>query len=190
MNRGISRRKSETDHNRPKRGGDRRNLHQLLKGATITETTSKEESLWQRSQMRKPSDDAGKITGKPVTSAIGVKDPHLQSKDEVPTRNFFAILRPAAFGMTMETTRGNFIKGQQQQAPFSQTGRPPPIILTSQVNLVQLQRQMKDLPKGNYVIHDTKNGTRVVTKEITHFSTICSHFESNNLPYFTFHPKS
>jgi hypothetical protein len=43
--------------------------------------------------------------------------------------------------------------------------------------------------KGNFEFRNSRNGTRVVTKEID-FSTICSHFENNILPYFTFYHKS
>jgi hypothetical protein len=80
---------------------------------------------------------------------------------------------------------------QQHQAPSSQAGRPPPIVLTSQVNLIQLQRQLKDLLKGKFEFRNTRNGTKVVTKEIVFFfSTIRAHFDSNNFPNFTFYPKS
>jgi hypothetical protein len=90
----VSRRKPEMDYNRPKHGVDRRNLHQILKGTTITETPSNKEFIGQRSWMRKPSDDADKITRKSVTSTMGVNDP----------RNFFATLSPTEFRMTMKTT--------------------------------------------------------------------------------------
>jgi hypothetical protein len=59
---------------------------------------------------------------------------------------------------------------QKQQAPSSQAGRPPPTVLTSQVNLTQLQRQLKGLVKGNFDFRNTRNGTRVVTKEMEDFS--------------------
>jgi hypothetical protein len=81
-------------------------------------------------------------------------------------------------------------KRQQHQAPSSQAGRLLPVVLTSQVNLIKLQRQLKGLLKGNFAFRHTRNGTRVVTKKMADFSAICSHFESNNLPYFTFYPKS
>jgi hypothetical protein len=70
--------------------------------------------------------------------------------------------------------------------PSNQAGRPPPIVLTSQVNLIQLQRQLK----GNFEFRNTRNRTRVVKKGMSDFSPIHSHFESSNLPYFTFYPKS
>jgi hypothetical protein len=80
--------------------------------------------------------------------------------------------------------------GQQHQAPHSQAGRPPPIVLTSQINLIQLQRQLKGLLKGNFKFRSTRNGTSVVRKEMANFSATRFHFESNILPYFRFYSKS
>jgi hypothetical protein len=55
---------------------------------TITEPPSKEEFCDQKRRKPKPSDKADKRTKDPATSATGVNDPQLRSKDEVPTRNF------------------------------------------------------------------------------------------------------
>jgi hypothetical protein len=49
-----------------------------------------------------------------------------------------------------------------------------------------LQKQLK----GNFEFRSTWNGTRIVTKEVAYFSATSSHFEGNNLPYFTFYPNS
>jgi hypothetical protein len=46
------------------------------------------------------------------------------------------------------------------------------------------------LLKGNFQLHNTRNGTTVVTKEMADISSIRSQFENNNSPYFTFYPKS
>jgi hypothetical protein len=40
-------------------------------------------------------------------------------------------------------------KRQQHQTTSSQAGRPPPIVLASQVNLIQLQKQLKCLLEVN-----------------------------------------
>jgi hypothetical protein len=82
------------------------------------------------------------------------------------------------------------IERQQHQALSSQVGRPSPIVLTSQVNPIQLQSQLNGLMKGNSEFRNTRNGTGVVTKEMADFPAIRSHFESNNLPYSAFYPKS
>jgi hypothetical protein len=89
--------------------------------------------------------------------------------------------------LTMETTPPSISNIRHQS---SQGGRLPPIVLTSQVNLIQLKRQLKGLLKGNFEFCNTRNGARVVMKEIADFSAICPHFESNYLSYFTLYPKS
>jgi hypothetical protein len=55
-------------------------------------------------------------------------------------------------------------------------GRPPPIILTSKTNLIQLQKQLKNVVKGDFEFLNTKNGTRVITK-------IMADFEASNPTY-------
>jgi hypothetical protein len=58
---------------------------------------------------------------------------------------------------------------QQHQAQSYQVSKPLPIVLTSQVNLIKMQWQLKGLLKGNFGFCNTRNGTRVVTKEMTDF---------------------
>jgi hypothetical protein len=117
---------------------------------TITTTPSMEEFHEQRRRKRKPKVDAHKMAKKPTSSTTGVKDPKLRSKTDVPTWNFFAALRSIEMEANLEEDTDNTTERQQLQAPKSQAGRPPPIVLSSQVNLVQLQRQLKGLSKGNF----------------------------------------
>jgi hypothetical protein len=44
--------------------------------------------------------------------------------------------------------------------------------------------------KGNFEFRNTRNGTRVITRGMVDFLAVKSHFEKNNLSYFTFYPKS
>jgi hypothetical protein len=122
----------------------------------------------------------------PTTFTAEVSDPHLHSKRGVPTRDFFSPLRSIEMEADRKDSADDTTKHQQHQAPSSQAGSPPPFVLTSQVNLIESQRQLK----SNLEFHNTRNGTRVVTKEMEDFSAIHSHFKSSNLPYFTFYPKS
>jgi hypothetical protein len=69
-------------------------------------------------------------------------------------------------------------------------GRPPPIVPTSAINLMKLQRHIRDIVKGNSEFCSTRSGTRTVTKEMEDLSAIKKHLESTNLSYFTFFPKS
>jgi hypothetical protein len=69
----------------------------------------------------------------------------------------------------------------QQQPPNSQRGRSPPIILTSTVNFMQLQRHIKDIVKGSFEFRNTQNGTRIVTKEMADYSAIKEYLSSQTL---------
>jgi hypothetical protein len=88
-----------------------------------------------------------------------------------------------------EDTHNDSVNGQQQEPP-SQAGRPPPIVLTTQTNLIQLQKQLTELVKGNFEFRNTRNRIRIVTKEMADFSAIKSHFDTKGMSYFTFYLKS
>jgi hypothetical protein len=77
-----------------------------------------------------------------------------------------------------------------RETTTAKSGRPPPIILTSAVNLIQLQKQMKNLVKVDFEYRSTRNGTRVVTRGMVDFQTIKSNLEENNLSFFTFCTKA
>jgi hypothetical protein len=62
--------------------------------------------------------------------------------------------------------------------------------ITSATNLIQLQKKIRGLVKGNFEFRNTRSGTRVVTKDMADFSTIKSFLQKENLHFFTFHPKS
>jgi hypothetical protein len=72
----------------------------------------------------------------------------------------------------------------------AKTGRLPPIILTSTVNLIQLQKQLKNILKENFEFRTTRNGTRIVTRVMVDFLGVKSHIENHKLSFFTFSPKS
>jgi hypothetical protein len=76
---------------------------------------------------------------------------------------------------------------KQQQPPNSQRGRPPPIILTATVTLMQLQRQLKGIVKGSFEFRNIRNGTRIVSKEMADYSAIKEYLSSQTLNYFTFY---
>jgi hypothetical protein len=75
-----------------------------------------------------------------------------------------------------------------EEAVPGKTGRPPPIVLTSATNLIQLQRQLKGVVKDNFEFRSTRNGIRTITKTIADFSAVKSYLE-NNLAYFVFLPQ-
>jgi hypothetical protein len=113
---------------------------------TITTPPSIEEFREQRRRKPKPTDDADERAKEPTISITEVNVPQLLSKPEVPTPNLFAPLR----SNEMEADHGDdTTERQPHQKLSSKAGRPPPIVVTSQVNLIQSQRQLKGLLKGN-----------------------------------------
>jgi hypothetical protein len=92
------------------------------------------------------------------------------SQLELPTRNFFAPLRVA--DMEFEHTEENSDRTDgdlKQQSPSSKRGRPPPIILTSAINLIQMQNPIERLCEGQFEFRNTRNEARVVTKVMADF---------------------
>jgi hypothetical protein len=105
---------------------------------------------------------------------------------QVPTRNFFAPLRTTS----MDTDSSSTETTPQETATAAKISRPPPIILTSTVNLIQLQKQLKNVLKEDFEFRTTRNGTRIVTRDMVDFLGVESHHEKHNLAFFTFSPKS
>jgi hypothetical protein len=103
---------------------------------------------------------------------------------EVATRNFFAPLR----GSRMDTDSSVTEATTREEAVPSTAGRPPPIILTANANLIQLQRQLKNVAKGDFEFRNTKGGTRVITRSMTDFDAVKSYFSTQNLSYYSFWP--
>jgi hypothetical protein len=91
----------------------------------------------------------------------------MRPQPEVPARNFFA---PLNTEMEVQGSEEETNEGEQQGT--NQAGRPPPIILSSATNLLQLQKQIKGIVKRSFEFRNTKNGTRVLTKEMADFSAI------------------
>jgi hypothetical protein len=69
------------------------------------------------------------------------------------------------------------------------TARPRPIILTSTTNLIQLQKQLQNVVKENFEFRSTRNGTRGITRVMADFQSVKSHFDTNNLSYYSFYQK-
>jgi hypothetical protein len=61
---------------------------------------------------------------------------------------------------------------------------PPPIALTSVINLVHLQNQLEKYSKAISSFKNTQNGTKIVTGEITDYSINRTHFGSKKTIIF------
>jgi hypothetical protein len=57
-------------------------------------------------------------------------------------------------------------KEETQQPSSRKSVRPPPIVLISTTNLMQLQRHMKGILTGKFEFRNNRSGTRIVTKEM------------------------
>jgi hypothetical protein len=102
------------------------------------------------------------------------------------TKNFFAPLRT----LNMDTDApGTEYRAAEEPVP-GKVSRLPPIILTSDINLIQLQKQLKGIAKQQFEFRSTRNGIRVTTKDMVDYKSVKGHFEANNLSYYTFYPKS
>jgi hypothetical protein len=105
---------------------------------------------------------------------------------KVATRNFFAPLRTSSMETDAPATH---FSAAEKDVP-KRTSRPPPIMLTSATNLLQLQKQLKDVAKQEFEFRSTRNATRVVTKDMLDFEAVKAHFHSHNLSFYSFFPKS
>jgi hypothetical protein len=139
-----------------------------------------EEFREQRRRKRNPSEEQPTTPKKAAGTTGSVGDPSVRPQVDLPTRNFYAPLR----------TEMELEDNSKQQEPTNQAGRPPPIILTSAVNLLQLQKQLRSIVQGSFEFWTTKTGTRVVTKEMVDFSAIKTFFTYQKLSFFSFFPKS
>jgi hypothetical protein len=132
-----------------------------------------------RRRKRHSSNEAAPTTKKAVSAA------EVAPQKEVPTRNIFAPPR-GKYGHGFLRCRAT---ANEETVP-GKAGRPPPIILTSQANLIQLQKQLKNVVKGDFEFRSTRNGTRVVTNGMADIKAVKSHFTNNSLSYYSFFPKS
>jgi hypothetical protein len=128
-----------------------------------------------RRRKRRSTNEVAPTSKKPAAAATSTPT------NEVATRNFFIPLRAT----TTDTDSGTEATTLEEAVP-GKAGRPPPIILTSITNQIQLQRQLKNVAIGDFEFRNTENGTRVITKSMTDFEAVKSHFSTHNLSYYSF----
>jgi hypothetical protein len=95
-----------------------------------------------RRRKRRATDET---TGTSKKATVQTKTPTALNipPKEVVTRNFFAPLKAADTDTDASGTEAN----SNEEAVPGKTGRPPPIILTSTTNLIQLQKELKIVVK-------------------------------------------
>jgi hypothetical protein len=122
----------------------------------------------------------------PIQSTTKVDLP--TSTVKVATKNFFGPLRTN----NMDTDTPDTESTTTEKAVQEKLGRPPPIVLTSANNLIQLQKQLKGVAKDTFEFRSTKNGTRIVTKNMVDYQSVKTYFESKTYPtiHFTLNRKN
>jgi hypothetical protein len=102
----------------------------------------------------------------------------------VATKNFFA-----PFLTTNMNTDAPVTESKSTEAEATgKSGRPPPIILTPAANLMHLQ-ELKGVAKQSFEFRSTKNGTRVVTKNMADYPAVKTFFNDHTLSDYTFYLK-
>jgi hypothetical protein len=100
-----------------------------------------EEFREQKRRKRFPSDDRALALHAKKKSITALQP----AKPHAPTRNFYTPLRNT---MEVEEWQDGTGTDAEKQSASSQAGRPPPIILTSATNLIQLQKEIRGLVEG------------------------------------------
>jgi hypothetical protein len=90
----------------------------------------------------------------------------------------------------MDTDSTNTEATPHEAATPAKPGQPSPIEITSVVKLILLQKQLKGVVSENFEFRSTRNGPRVIMRNLADFQSVKSHFKSQNLSYYSFFPKS
>jgi len=132
-----------------------------------------EQKTKRRSSTEEDRPNSAKKQGMNNNNVIGLK------QTATITRNFFA---PLEMDAEPET-------GGMEEEPLQRTGkdRPPPIIITSQVNLLKFQKEIKAITKGSFELRNTKHGTRAISREMADYLAIKNQLEKTKIHYYTFH---
>jgi hypothetical protein len=69
-----------------------------------------------------------------------------------------------------------------------ENGRPPPIVLASEVNFLTLQRVLKAVVTGEF-FRNTASGTPITTKSMADYKTTQNLLSQKGFPFFTFYTK-
>jgi hypothetical protein len=128
------------------------------------------------------TDDSVTVSKKPSSVQKPAKCV-IQQKAAFPTRNVYAPLTTMDVEIGNETTEETEPSTHQQQRTAKGAGRPPPIVFTSSVHLIKLERGIKNIVKNKYEFRTTRNGIRAMKKEMADYSAIKHHFEQNSLHF-------
>jgi hypothetical protein len=146
----------------------------LLKGSSQTGRSSQDDGFKEvRSRKRHSTAQAAHS---PKIAAVQT------SSGQLPTKKLFAPFRANSMDTDAPVTVSNTTEAS---APVK-AARPPPIVLTSAANLIQLQKQLKGVAKHNFEFRSTRNGTKVVTMDMVDYQAVRTFLDTHSLSYFPF----
>jgi hypothetical protein len=151
---------------------------------TLKSTATQEDGFKEIRRCKRHSTNETVPTSKKAVSTAVSATVDNPPKDAT-TQNFFTQLRAC----DMDTDSANTEPSPREATTPAKTGRLPPIVLTSAVNLIHLQKQLKGVSE-NFKFRSTRNRTRVITRSMANFQPVKSHFNIQNLSYYSFFPKS
>jgi hypothetical protein len=89
----------------------------------------------------------------------------------VATNNFFAPLRDLPMENADTGSEGNSTERPGTNGSPGK-GRTSPVVLTSEANLISLQRELKSVVSGEFLFRNTATGTRITTKSMVDYNAV------------------
>jgi hypothetical protein len=151
-------------------------LLECAQGKEVTEPHSK------RRIRNSDSDDGSSISKWEATEKYRPL-PVYRKPRPVVTKNFFAPLTAVSMEAAEVCDETTFLDNNVQNV------RPPPIVLTSEVNFLSLQKYLKAVVAREFFFRNTASGTPITTKSMGDYKTIQNLLSQKGLPFFTFYTK-
>jgi hypothetical protein len=157
--------------------------HREMKESLLPECAQGKEETEPHSKRRKRNNDSdygSSVSKREATEKCRPLQVY-QKPRPVVTKNFFAPLR----AVPME---GAEVCDETPSSDNNlEKGRPLPIILTSEVNILSLQEDLKAVVTEEFFFQNTASGTRITTKSMADCKTIQNRLSQKGLPFFTFY---
>jgi hypothetical protein len=133
-------------------------IHRELEDSLLPECAKGSEEDVPRSKRRKRYSDSddGSSTGKREVTDKSRPLPVYQKPRPGAINNFFAPLRAVPM-------KGAEVSDEASSSENIDKGRPTPIVLTSEANILSLQKDLKTAVTGEF-FRNTASGTRITTK--------------------------
>jgi hypothetical protein len=110
------------------------------------ESTTQDDDFLEVNKHKRCNSDDTSQSAKNSTKTVPISAAFKLPPKAVSSRNFFAPLRTTSMDTETAVTENTL---PEQEAP-RKSGRLPPIVMTSTINLIQLQSDLKEHVKGEY----------------------------------------